>query len=190
MPEPIAVRPAIAADVDAVVELVTSAYRGESSTAGWTTEHDLIDGGRTTPELVAAAANGAASAVLVAELDAGDEPAHQRGGDLQATLIGCIEVSHDGVTARFGMLAVSPTLQSAGLGTLLITSAEHWARDQWHCETMELGVIEQRSELIEFYERRGYRATGATIPFPYGDERYGRPKRDDLRLQVMHRSLI
>src|SRR4051794_13241714 len=35
------------ADLGAIVALVESAYRGESSRAGWTTEADLLDGQRT-----------------------------------------------------------------------------------------------------------------------------------------------
>lgn len=177
------IRPANDADIDAIVELVTSAYRGAASTAGWTTEHELIDGGRTTPELVRTAIDDPHGTVLVAELSGPGQTADR------IDLAGCVEVSHVGTTARFGMLAVSPTLQASGTGSLLIEHAERYALDQWQCTVMELGVIIHRSELIAFYERRGYRSTGATIPFPYGDERYGIPRRDDLVLQLMQRPL-
>ena len=47
---PLAIRFATEADVVALVTLVTSAYRGDASRAGWTTEADLLDGQRTDPE--------------------------------------------------------------------------------------------------------------------------------------------
>ena len=50
-------------------------------------------------------------------------------------------------------------------------------------------MIDLRSTLIGWYERRGYRRTGATKPFPYGDERFGLPRRDDLRFAVMEKVL-
>jgi hypothetical protein len=54
---------------------------------------------------------------------------------------------------------------------------------------MDLEVIAQRDKLIEFYVRRGYEPTGATTPFPYGDERFGIPQRDDLHFVVLQRDL-
>ena len=38
-------------DVDAIVALVTSAYRGDASRAGWTTEADFLDGNRIDAEV-------------------------------------------------------------------------------------------------------------------------------------------
>jgi len=54
---------------------------------------------------------------------------------------------------------------------------------------MRITVIVQRTELIEWYERRGYRRTGETAPFYYGDPRFGLPKRDDLSFIVMEKPL-
>ena len=48
---------------------------------------------------------------------------------------------------------------------------------------MRMSVIDARNELIAWYERRGYRRTGEYKPFPYGDPRFGIPKRDDLRFE-------
>ena len=55
--------------------------------------------------------------------------------------------------------------------------------------TMRMTVIDIRDELIAFYERRGYRRTGIKKPFPYGDARFGLPKRDDLRFEVLEKPL-
>ena len=54
---------------------------------------------------------------------------------------------------------------------------------------MVLSVIWTRTSLIQFYQRRGYQLNGERLPFPYGDERFGKPKRDDLYFLVMDKSL-
>src|SRR5690554_4527320 len=45
-------RDARVADIPAIVGLVTRAYRGEASRAGWTTEADLLEGQRIDPEVL------------------------------------------------------------------------------------------------------------------------------------------
>ena len=50
-------------------------------------------------------------------------------------------------------------------------------------------VIAQRAELIAWYERRGYARTGEARPFPYGDPRFGEPRRDDLSFLVLEKPL-
>lgn len=50
-------------------------------------------------------------------------------------------------------------------------------------------VIEQRSELIAWYERRGFHRTGDYSPFPYGDERFGIPLRPDLRFEKLTKEI-
>ena len=108
------------------------------------------------------------------------------------TLVGCCELSaqQDGRTAYFGMFAVRPELQGAGLGDQILCAAEQWAIELWSASTMRLVTIHLRSEVIAWYERRGFRRTGATHRFPYGDDRYGRPLRDDLTLVEFEKSLI
>ena len=54
---------------------------------------------------------------------------------------------------------------------------------------MVMTVIGQRDELIAWYERRGYHRTGETQPFPYGDARYGIPRRPDLVFAVLAKPL-
>jgi hypothetical protein len=50
-------------------------------------------------------------------------------------------------------------------------------------------VIVQREELIQYYERRGYCRTEQREPFPYGDPRFGLPKRPDLEFIVLEKQL-
>ena len=89
----------------------------------------------------------------------------------------------------FGMFSVRPTLQGGGIGKVVIAEAERLVREDWNLPAMRMTVIDIRDELIAFYERRGYRRTGIKKPFPYGDERFGVPKRDDLRFEVLEKAL-
>jgi ribosomal protein S18 acetylase RimI-like enzyme len=104
-------------------------------------------------------------------------------------LVACCHIEQQGDAGYFGMFAVSPLLQTAGLGRTLLAEAERIARDEWRAIVMHMTVIEQRAELIAWYERRGYRLTGEFKPFPYGQERFGIPRREDLRFACMSKSL-
>ncbi|SHL48264.1 GNAT family N-acetyltransferase [Actinacidiphila paucisporea] len=168
-------RPATAHDVPALVELIESAYRGEASRAGWTTEADILQGQRTDPEGVLAVIERADSRLVVVE----------SGG----RLVGCCQLEHRGDHAYFGMFAVRPTLQGAGLGKAVMAEAERFARDEWGVAEMHMTVISVRQDLIAWYERRGYTRTGQTSAFPYGDERFGQPTRDDLEFELLTKKL-
>jgi hypothetical protein len=71
----------------------------------------------------------------------------------------------------------------------LLADAEQDARRRWGVTAVHMTVIAQRAELIAWYERRGYRATGETAPFPYGDARFGEPLRPDLHFVVLRKAL-
>ncbi|HTV21560.1 MAG TPA: GNAT family N-acetyltransferase [Polyangiaceae bacterium] len=165
-------RPADAGDVVALVE---SAYRGEPSRAGWTTEADLLDGQRTDREEVDALILDPTVAIVLA----------RRHGEL----VGSVAVRIDDErVAHIGMFAIRPTLQGAGIGRGLLGEAERVARERGAREA-EMTVIEQRIELLEWYARRGYLPTGETEPFPYDNPRFGLPKRADLRFLVLAKKL-
>lgn len=163
-------------DIDAIVALVESAYRGDSGRRGWTTESDLLDGQRTDAADVAATIGRPDSRILLLEE--------------QGRLLASCHLERHGEAAYFGMFAVDPTHQAGGLGKRLLGEAERIAREEWNCHAMEMTVIVQRAELIAWYERRGYRRTGHYKPFPYGDARFGMPRRDDLRFEVLTKPLV
>ena len=104
-------------------------------------------------------------------------------------LIACAHVAEEDGAGYFGMFSVEPGLQGAGLGSRLLAEAERVARDDWRLPRMRMTVIDIRDALIAWYERRGYRRTGVFKPFPYGDTRFGIPLRDDLRFEVLEKSL-
>lgn len=172
----IAFRSACTADVPAIVALVESAYRGESGLRGWTTESHLLDGQRTDAADVAGLIDRPGSRVLLVERD----------GKLKASC----HVERQGDAGYFGMFAVDPREQGHGLGKQVLAEAERIAREEWHCHAMRMTVIVQREELIAWYGRRGYQHTGEYRPFPYGDERFGVPRRDDLRFEVLLKEFV
>ncbi|MER6350210.1 GNAT family N-acetyltransferase [Streptomyces sp. NPDC001595] len=169
-------RDATDADVEPLVALIESAYRGDASRAGWTTEADILEGQRTDPEGVLGVIESPDSRLLTVERD--------------GTLVACCQLEHRGDYAYFGMFAVSPALQGGGLGKVIIAEAERQARATWGVREMHMTVISVREDLIAWYERRGYRRTGRMSPFPYGDERFGIPRRPDLQFELLVKPLV
>jgi GNAT superfamily N-acetyltransferase len=178
-------RDATSADVGALVELIESAYRGDASRGGWTTEADLLHGQRTDAAAVAAVIADEAARIMVVE----------RAGEL----IACCQLEERGgaggtdnaggpVAGYFGMFAVRPAEQGGGVGRQVLAEAERIARG-WGASELHMTVIVQRPELIAYYERRGYRRTGQLSPFPYEDERFGLPQRDDLAFELLVKEL-
>jgi ribosomal protein S18 acetylase RimI-like enzyme len=170
-------RPATLADIPDLVVLVTSAYRGDVSKQGWTTEADMLDGQRIDPEVLRADIERPRSRVIVAEKRHGENP----------ELLACVHVAEEDGAGYLGMFSVRPDGQGGGTGKQVMQEAERYAREDLQLPAMRMTVIDIRDELIAFYERRGYRRTGITKPFPYGDERFGIPKRDDLRFEVLEK---
>lgn len=168
-------RPAELADVDTIVTLVNSAYRGDSSRQGWTTEADLLDGQRTDADEIRSLILDKNSLILL--------------GWCQGQLISSVHLQNTQERAAYlGMLTVRPGLQGAGLGRRVMEAAEDFARRTWGARRMRMTVIDRRHELIAYYERRGYRRTGESIPFP-DDPRFGLPKVAGLRLEVLEKRI-
>ena len=168
-------RTATEADAPALVALIESAYRGEASRGGWTTEADLLDGQRTDPEGVTEVIRGENSRMVAVEAD--------------GELVACCQLERREVHAYFGMFAVRPGLQGGGLGKAVLAEAERLVRDEWGAGELHMTVITAREDLIAWYERRGYRRTGELSPFPYGDERFGVPRRADLEFELLVKKL-
>lgn len=195
----LAFRDAEAADVPAIVTLVDSAYRGESSRAGWTHEADVLEGSRTDPGAVAEIIADPASRVLVAEAagalggapapDVPGAPAAILGAQAAGGLVGCCHLEFHDDYAYFGMFAIRPDRQAAGLGRAVLAEAERRARATEGVRQLRMTVLTVREELIAYYVRRGYRRTGELTPFPYGDDRFGVPQRPDLRFELLVKDL-
>src|SRR3546814_11300793 len=138
MTEP-AFRNATAADGDALVALVTSAYRGDASRAGWTTEADFLDGNRIDPDVLRADIERSRSRVVLAE----------RNG----ALLACAHVAEEDGHGYFGMFAVVPGLQGGGIGKALLAQCERIVRDDWRLPDVRLPVIDIRDAQNAFSHR-------------------------------------
>ena len=160
-------------DIPALVVLVNSAYRGESSKAGWTTEADLLGGIRVNEHSLVKMINKNDSAILKCVNGEGQ-------------LIGCVYLEKQQQKLYLGMLTVLPQLQTAGIGKTLLKEAENYALSV-NCSVMVMTVISVRNELIAWYERRGYINTGEKKPFPT-DPAFGIAKQP-LEFIVMEKKL-
>jgi ribosomal protein S18 acetylase RimI-like enzyme len=171
--------PAAPAELPAVAALVNSAYRGDASRRGWTTEADYIDGQRTDADALAADLAANPRARLLVLRDA-----------VEADLLGTVwlEPVDEGEAWYLGMLTVRPDLQARQLGRSLLDEAEAAAAAAG-ARRVRMTVISIRDSLIAWYQRRGYALTGEIRPFPYGDARIGQPKRPDLRFVVLEKAL-
>ncbi len=153
-------------------------YRGTGTKAGWTSEESYIDGDRTS------------QAALQLQLDTRPEgallvaPAEQ-----YAPIVACVWLEPLATGAWYlGSLTVDPALQNSGLGRELLERAEAWAKERG-ATGIQMTVVNIRDTLIAWYERRGYTLTGEVQPFPYGDNRFGVPRRDDLAFVVLEKTL-
>lgn len=168
------IRLAEPADIPAIHALVERAFRGDSARAGWTHEADLLDGQRTDRAAIGDILNDSAQAILLM-IDQ---------GELEA----CVQVAVRDGNAYLGMLSVAPDRQGRGIGGRLLDAAEDRAR-RYGATVMEMTVIEQRQELVDYYIRRGYEPTGETRPFPSDNPRFGVPKVGNLRFVVLQKRL-
>jgi ribosomal protein S18 acetylase RimI-like enzyme len=165
---------AILPDVPALNTLINSAYRGESSKKGWTTEADLVGGIRTDEEVLSGIIGKKDSVVLKY---AGDDH----------VITGCVNLQKHGNKIYLGMLTVNPELQGKGIGKILLDAAEEYARNN-NCASIYMTVVSVRKELVAWYERHGYKDTGARKSFPANDPKFGLPKMK-LEFMVMEKKL-
>jgi len=163
-------------DIDQIINLVNTAYRGELSKKGWTTEAELLGGQRVDYEEIEDIIADKHQIIILCFND-----------DI---LIGTVVVQNKIDCAYLGMLTVRSDLQAVGIGKKILAVAENLVARQWKIKHLEMTVIQQRNELIYWYIRRGYVPTGQTRPFPYDDPRFGEPKINDLKFVVLEKDLF
>ncbi len=160
-------------DVPELATLVNSAYRGESSKKGWTTESHLLDGQRIDEETLTENINDPATSILKYTND-------------DSKIVGCVYLQKQAGKLYLGMLTVSPTEQANGIGRQLLHEAEVQAH-LLDCPIITMTVITTRLELLHWYERRGYKRTGKLLPF-HADEKFGKPKAP-IQLAVLEKEV-
>ena len=167
-------------DLAAVVELVNAAYRGEGGQSGWTSEIGLVDGRRVTlNSLREELASTPDQAIWLLRSP--------------SSLLACVRIAHAPDPAgepscHISMLAVRPGSQDSGLGRRMLSWAEAQGRARG-ARTARMTVVSIRTGLIEWYERRGYHRTGEREPFPYADERFGKPQLPGLEFVYLQKEL-
>jgi ribosomal protein S18 acetylase RimI-like enzyme len=173
-------KPAVESDYPAIVDLANLAYRGTGPSASWNIEN-FIEGQRLNDSLLREDLAAKPHAHL---LTYRDEP-----GNPDDLLLGTVllDPGKDGVW-YLGLLTIRPDMQQRKLGRALLTAAEDFAK-QHGAHRIQMTVINVRDILIAWYERRGYTVTAETRPFPYGDDRFGRPLRDDLHFVVLQKDI-
>ena len=170
---PYKITPAVPAEMPSLVKLVNSAYRGDAARQGWTHEADLIEGNsRTNEKDLLSLVSDPQSVILLCKI--------------ANALAGSVYLKRQGSDLYLGMLSVAPHLQGKGIGKLLLTAAEDYAREQG-CGAIKMTVISVRSELIAWYGKYGYRPTGEREPFPDNNE-FGTP-RQPLEFVVLKKTL-
>ena len=169
---------AVEADYAGVVDLANLAFRGSGANASWNTEAVFIEGQRLDESLLREDLAAKPEARLLTYRDEADGP-----------LLGTVLLEErDGGVWYLGLLSIRPDLQKRQLGRRLLAAAEDFARERGG-RRIRMSVVNVRDTLIAWYQRRGYRLTGETQPFPYGDDRIGRPLRDDLHFVVLEKDI-
>lgn len=161
-------------DVDELVRLINSAYRGEASKKGWTTEADLLQGDLRT------------DAPSLSEIIKRPQAAILKYSNDEGIITGSVFLEKQERGLYLGMLSVSPLHQAAGVGKQLMKAAGEYAREN-NCPCVFMNVISVRHELIAWYERLGYYRTGETKPVVV-DARFGTPTQP-LEFAIMEKKM-
>jgi GNAT superfamily N-acetyltransferase len=169
-------KPAVEAEYAAIIALINLAFRGTGPSASWNIEN-FIEGQRLNESLLREDLAAKPEAHLLTYSDDSEGP-------LLGTVL--LDPKDDGVW-YLGLLTVRPDLQNRQLGRTLLAAAEDFAKEHG-ARRIEMTVVNVRATLIAWYERRGYTLTSETRPFPYGDERFGKPLRDDLHFVVLEKT--
>jgi ribosomal protein S18 acetylase RimI-like enzyme len=173
-------RPVREVEYAEVVSLANLAYRGTGelpeNAASWNVETGLLAGDRLNETLLREDLDKPGTELLVW---------HDDGGMLMGTVL--LRPKGDGLW-YLGLLMVRPGGQNRGAGKELLATAEDVVRGHLG-KRIQLTVLAVRQALIGWYQRRGYRETGVTEAFPYGDDRFGKPMRDDLYFVVLEKTL-
>lgn len=180
MKEQLKLRKADSKDLLSLSALINSAYRGDSSRIGWTTEADFLAGQRTDPISLRDLLETMDSVILVGELKSESE-----------SILSSVHLKKiNSEICYLGMLCVHPEYQDRGWGKLVMKEAELYVKNQFHCRYIEISVIQIRTELIQWYERIGFIKTGEVKDFPYGNEKFGIPLRSDLQMLIMRKFIV
>src|SRR6478736_4164211 len=126
-------------DISSLVALMNSAYRGENSKQGWTSEADLFIGNKRTDKTTVASLIKKPGAVFLKYLNE------------QGVLEGCVFLHIKNNKIYLGMFSVSPSAQGKGIGKKLLAASNDYAKEH-NCSSIYMTVITVREDLIAWYE--------------------------------------
>lgn len=160
------------ADSAALTRLVNKAYRGDSSKRGWTSEAHLLSGNRIDEDTITQYLNNGNVTIL-------------KYVDNTEQIQGCVYLEGKTNKLYLGMLSVDPDLQAGGIGRQLLAAAEILAASK-RLRLIIITVISTRTELIAWYNRRGFKANGKEIPF-HAEEKFGIPNTPIVLIEMEKR---
>jgi ribosomal protein S18 acetylase RimI-like enzyme len=170
--------PAVEADYPEIIELINLAFRGSGASASWNVESGIVEGQRLNDSLLREDLAAKPAALLLTHRD-----------EANGALLGTVWLEPTGDGAWYlGLLTVKPDLQKKQVGRTLLAAAESFAKERG-AQRIRMTVLNVRDLLIAWYERRGYTLTSEIRPFPYADQRFGRPLRDDLHFVVLEKNI-
>ena len=166
--ESLNIRKASLDDLAAIVDLVNIAYRSKEI-QGWTSESDIVVGDRIDHEQLKQLIHMKNSFIF---LDL----------NVDKSIIGTVHLQVEQGVGYIGLLTTHPKIQNRGIGKILLQYAEDYCFKNYGINSFEISVLSTRVELIDFYERRGYRFTGQVDSYPI-EKKVGTPLMD---IQILY----
>lgn len=147
-------------DIAQLLNIINAAYR-QNNENSWTNEALLVEGERITAAqlyvMLQQQHQDSSVQMVIAELNT----------QADEEIIGCIGLTYAAYDAEIGTFCIAPTWQAMGYGQQVLQAAELYAvKHQSNLKTLTMWVLDVRTELIEYYERRGYIRTGVVEPYP------------------------
>lgn len=161
------IRLAQISDLQDISNLINLTYSGYSGKKGWTTEVDLISGQKVTPDSIKDK-----ECVIY---------------KIEDKMVGCmfLQPKYDTQSLYMYGLTVRPEYQKNKIGSKLLYAAEI-ATIAKRFKSIEITVLNKRTELLDWYKRRGYKDYGVRMPVPAN---IGIPKVKDLEFVVLAKDL-
>jgi ribosomal protein S18 acetylase RimI-like enzyme len=148
------IRPAELSDLDVLQAVIQRAYRGRSASASWSHEGELPEGERVSRGDLEALLGAANARLSVAEI---------AGRLVGSSLVVAVAPGQ----CEIRLVSVDPSVQGEGVGGQLLRHAEVLAVEAFAASHAVIEVLQHRSRLIAYYERRGYRRTDGSRPYPF-----------------------
>lgn len=157
-------------EIKEVIVLINQAYRAEKKDNAWTTESHLLSGIRVNEDMMKEILEEKYTKTYIAKID--------------NKIVGTIQAKLEGENIHIGLFAVDTKSQASGIGKKLLEFAENSSSKLWKKSTFIMEVISTRTELMQYYIRRGYLNTNSFIEFPKS-EYWKENTNEELKLLVL-----